>query len=281
MKKSLQIYCINLKERPDRWQRFMAQPGIQEIIKYYPFERIEGVNGNKINIANDERISLRTRRNILMRKRRDHEDLDSPGGVGCYLSHHSCWEKALKAPQKYTLVLEDDAVIPDDFMEKLEENLQQYEQYASKADVWFLSRPWGYTLNRALSRTSPDYDENGWTFEFSCPGTGYVLTKNAAQILCDNAFPLDGHVDFYIHRCAQMNLIVEANKKDFFLTQHKAGKYDSNIQQKNSKCALCDIPTNPDDKGYLILTNQQVAVALVCGVVATSMFFLRAYAKGK
>lgn len=250
------------------------------MIQYYPFERIEGVNGKKLNIAQDERVSLRTRRNIMLQKRRDHEDLDSAGGVGCYLSHYTCWNKFLGTPQKYLLVLEDDAIVPDDFMEKLEEGLEDLEKNASQADVWFLSKTWGETLTRALSRTTPDYDSKGWCFNFSCPGTGYVVRKPGAQILCDNAFPIDGHVDFFIHRCAQMGLIVEAHKKGFFLTQYRFSKEDSNIQEIKS-CVLCNVPQDPDKKGYLILSNQQVTAAFVCGVVATGLFFLRAYAKGR
>jgi GR25 family glycosyltransferase involved in LPS biosynthesis len=278
--KSLQIYCINLKERSDRWQRFMNQPGIQKLIQYYPLERIEGVDGKKLNIAEDQRVSLRTRRNILLQKRRDHEDLDSPGGVGCYLSHYASWKKSLGTSQKYCLILEDDAMIPDDFMEKLETGIEDFEQNAKQADVWFLSRPWGDFLSRALSKARPDYDERGWTFNFICPGTGYILTKQAARILCDHAFPIDGHVDFYIHRCAQMGLLVEAHKNDFSLTQYRFGKHDSNIQDQQN-CAICNIPVDPDKKGYLILTNQQMTAAAVGIAVAGGLYFLRMFAKSR
>lgn len=278
--KSLQIYCINLKERSDRWQRFMSQPGIQKIIQYYPFERMEGVDGKKLNIAEDERISLRTRRNILMHKRRDHEDLDTAGGVGCYLSHYNCWNKSLGAPQTYCLILEDDAIVPDDFMEKLEAGLDDFEQNAKQAELWFLSRPWGDFLSRAVSKARPDYDDKGWTFNFICPGTGYILTKAGARALCDNAFPIDGHVDFFIHRCAQMGLLVEAHKKDFVLLQHKFSKKDSNIQEQES-CVICNIPIDPDKKGYLILTNQQMTAAAVGAVVAIGLYAMRAFGKSR
>ena len=86
-----QVYCINLKERPDRWDRFIQQPGVLRLKQMYDFERFEGINGKLLDIKNDSRVSLRTKRNILYQKRRDHEDLDTPGGVGCYLSHYSCW----------------------------------------------------------------------------------------------------------------------------------------------------------------------------------------------
>ena len=82
-RKTIQIYCINLKERSDRWERFMSQTGVKRLAAMYPFERFEGVNGKMLDIKNDDRVSLRTKRNILYQKRRDHEDLDTPGGVGC------------------------------------------------------------------------------------------------------------------------------------------------------------------------------------------------------
>ena len=71
----------------------MSQPGVKRLAAMYPFERFEGVNGKMLDVKNDDRISLRTKRNILYQKRRDHEDLDTPGGVGCYLSHYGCWKK--------------------------------------------------------------------------------------------------------------------------------------------------------------------------------------------
>jgi GR25 family glycosyltransferase involved in LPS biosynthesis len=106
---NLRIYCINLKSRADRWERFFQQPGFQELIQKYPWERFDAIDGKTIDIEKDTRVSLRTRRNIMYKKRRDHEDLDSAGGVGCYLSHYTVWTKIIAQPEEYGLVFEDDA----------------------------------------------------------------------------------------------------------------------------------------------------------------------------
>ena len=77
----IHVYCINLKNRADRWKRFSEQPEVESIMKNHSFERFEGINGSALDIKNDARISLRTKRNIREHKRRDLCKLD--GEVQC------------------------------------------------------------------------------------------------------------------------------------------------------------------------------------------------------
>lgn len=275
-----QIYCINLKERPDRWNRFINQPGVQRLQEQFPFERFEGINGKLLDIKNDNRVSLRTKRNILYQKRRDHEDLDTPGGVGCYLSHYSCWKKFLEtdSERQYLLILEDDAEIPTDFLETLTKAMEDLDQEdVKRPDVWFLAKPFGPTLTRALELGSPTYSKN-WCYEFMAPLTGYILTRNGAKVLCENAFPIDGHVDHYMRRCSQMGMLVVASHKDIQLKQRRIKKGDSDIQQKQS-CEVCNMPDAPTSKGYVILTSQTTASIVVATVCIGTLFALRVYSR--
>ena len=86
MEENIHFYCINLKNRTDRWNTFSSQPAVIEIKEKYKFERFDAYPGSTIDIKNDDRIALRTKRNIKEGSRRDHEDLNTAGGVGCYLS---------------------------------------------------------------------------------------------------------------------------------------------------------------------------------------------------
>jgi GR25 family glycosyltransferase involved in LPS biosynthesis len=274
----LQIYCINLKERSDRWQRFFQQPGLQKLIAQYRFERFEGVNGKLLDIKNDERISLRTKRNIMYQKRRDHEDLDTAGGVGCYLSHYGCWKKFLDSGAERCLIFEDDAEVLPDFAETLESALEDLEQeYRTRPDIWLLSRPFGSTLRKALEIQEVQYNGN-WAYDVVGPLTGYILTRSGAQALCDNAFPIDGHVDHFMHRCAQMGMVVMAHHKKISLRQHRLSAKDSDIQQK-PKCEICDLPDAPQKRGYLILTNQTIGTLAAAGVSLFALLMLRSFSK--
>ncbi len=273
-----QIYCINLKERPDRWERFIQQPGVQRLIQVYPFERFEGINGKLIDIKNDNRVSLRTKRNILYQKRRDHEDLDTPGGVGCYLSHYSCWKKFLDTDKEKLFILEDDAIIPDDFLEQLQAAMEDLNQEDIKRpDIWMLAKPFGPTLTKALELGSPTYSKN-WSYEFMAPLTGYIITREGAKTLCENAFPIDGHVDHFMRRCSQMGMIVLASHKNIQLKQLRMSKSDSDIQQKSS-CEVCNLPDAPTKKGYVIISNQGVSSALVAAFCVGTLLVMRTYFK--
>jgi GR25 family glycosyltransferase involved in LPS biosynthesis len=273
-----QIYCINLKERPDRWERFIQQPGVARLAQAHSFERFEGINGKLLDIKNDDRVSLRTKRNILYQKRRDHEDLDTPGGVGCYLSHYSCWKKFLETEKQYLLILEDDAIIPDDFLPRLENAMEDLnEEDVKRPDIWTLAMPFGPTLTRALELGTPTYNKN-WSYDVVAPLTGYILTRNGAKILVDNAFPIDGHVDHFMRRCAQMGMLVIAAHKNIQLKQNRFKKGDSDIQQKPS-CEVCNLPDAPTSKGYLIISNQGVASAVVATLCIGTLFVLKTYFK--
>ncbi len=273
-----QVYCINLKERPDRWERFIQQPGVQQILQTYPFERFEGINGKLLDIKNDSRVSLRTKRNILYQKRRDHEDLDTPGGVGCYLSHYSCWKKFLDTDKEKLLILEDDAEIPPNFLQQLNTAMEDLNQEDIKRpDIWMLAKPFGPTLTRALELGSPTYSKN-WSYDIMAPLTGYILTREGAKTLCENAFPIDGHVDHFMRRCSQMGMLVLAGHKNMQLKQVRLNKKDSDIQQKPS-CEVCNLPDAPSNKGYLIISNQGVASAMVAAFCVGTLLVMRAYLK--
>jgi len=273
-----QIYCINLKERPDRWDRFIQQPGVLRLKQMYDFERYEGINGKLLDIKNDDRVSLRTKRNILYQKRRDHEDLDTPGGVGCYLSHYNCWKNFLQTDKEKLLILEDDAEIPENFPEMLSTAMEDLNQEDIKRpDIWLLARPFGPTLTKALELGSPTYSKN-WSYDVMAPLTGYILTREGAKALCDNAFPIDGHVDHFMRRCSQMGMVVLAAHKNIQLKQVRLTKKDSDIQQKPS-CEVCNLPDAPTNKGYIIISNQGVASAIVAAGCIATLLVLKTYGK--
>lgn len=273
-----QVYCINLKERPDRWERFIQQPGVHMLKQTFPFERFEGINGKLLDIKNDSRVSLRTKRNILYQKRRDHEDLDTPGGVGCYLSHYSCWKKFLETDKERVLILEDDAELSETFVKELmEANEDLNEEDVKRPDIWLLAKPFSGAWTRGLALGAPTYSKN-WSYDVMAPLTGYILTRNGAKILCDNAFPIDGHVDHYMRRCSQMGMVIMAAHKNIQLKQVRLKKGDTDIQQKPN-CEVCSLPDAPTSKGFLIISNQGVASAIVAAFCVGTLLVMKTYFK--
>lgn len=271
--KDLRIYYINLKSRKDRDDRFLSQPGVQLLSKQYPFERVDGVDGKLLDLQKDDRVSLRTKRNILFQKRRDHEDLDTKGGIGCYLSHYNSWKKLLETNADKCIIFEDDAEVPDNINELVEQLLDDiYQEDVRRPDILLLSKPFGATLQKALDLSAVQYTGN-MTYDVTGPLTGYILFRSGAKILCDNAFPIDGHVDHFMHRCAQMGMLVLAHNKRLSLKQVSLTKKDSNIQEA-STCEVCNIPYSPIKKGYIILTNQFISAAVIGAVTIGGLMIL-------
>jgi RAB protein geranylgeranyltransferase component A len=58
-------FCINMERRMDRWQEFTAQQGVQELPNV---KRFIAVDGSKLDIMNDPRIPLYTKKNIKKNK---------------------------------------------------------------------------------------------------------------------------------------------------------------------------------------------------------------------
>jgi GR25 family glycosyltransferase involved in LPS biosynthesis len=272
---NFRIYCINLKSRPDRWDRFSHQPGLQEFTTRHSFERFEGVDGKTIDIANDARVSIRTRRNILFSKRRDHEDLDSPGGVGCYLSHYGVWTKFAQSTDEACLIFEDDAYIPPTLYSDLQTAWRDLEALGDQQpDIWVLSNKFNARLSFILG-TETTEKQGVWEYNVHAPNTAYIVFRRGVQKLIDNAFPIDGHLDHYMYRLAQIGILTHVHHDAINVYQLNvtSGSFiDSDIQQK-SRCVICDIPDSPQEEGYFIL-NKQNKWSLAIVVAGLGMLYL-------
>jgi GR25 family glycosyltransferase involved in LPS biosynthesis len=98
-----QIYCINLKSRPDRLLAFKKNFGALGTSK---INFIEAIDGKTIDIGNWKH---------------------SRGALGCRLSHIAIYSDAIKNKYSKILILEDDVVIDKGIRKalfKLQQNLQ-------------------------------------------------------------------------------------------------------------------------------------------------------------
>lgn len=269
---NLRIYCINLKERTDRWTRFVSQPALQDLTKRFPFERFEGINGKVIDIANDNRVSIRTRRNILFSKRRDHEDLDTPGGVGCYLSHLGVWNKFAQSNEDACLIFEDDAYITPTLLAEIEAAWKDLPLLGEQQpDVWILSRKFGTALSDILGGESER--QGNWEYNVHAPNTAYIVFRKGVNKLIENALPVDGHLDHYMYRLAQIGSLVHVHHRNVNVYQISMTMKDSDIQK--NKCQVCDIPDDPSDRGYLILSSQNKKSLFVVVLGIAGLYYLK------
>ena len=99
----LNIFVINLDKDKDRRESIKKSFSKQEI----KWSFMSGVYGSKI-------------------KRKGLQKFCTDGQIGCFASHYKIWKTAKIKKLEYILVCEDDIVIPDDFIEKIEETLNKH-----------------------------------------------------------------------------------------------------------------------------------------------------------
>jgi len=275
MEGNIHVYCINLKHRVDRWNRFSSQPELDVLKQSYEVERFEGINGSAINIQKDERISLRTKRNIKDNIRRDHEELDSAGGVGCYLSHTTIWKKFLERSEPYAMILEDDVVLEPGFTAKFQRAMKDTTLLSEEPDVWFFRPPvdWYYAYKGVpLPQNVKENNIGPWVTNACASFTGYLLSRRGAQRLLEAAFPIDMHVDLYTCLNGELMRSVNVYHRNVNVEVYALQLVDSDIQvPSDTGCEVCDVPTNYRRRGIIIVN---LPIVFVAGCVVASLIYL-------
>jgi GR25 family glycosyltransferase involved in LPS biosynthesis len=238
-------------------------------MKHYTFERYEGVNGSSIDIIKDDRISLRTKRNVKEHIRRDHEELDSAGGVGCYLSHTNVWKQFLERPEPYAIVLEDDAQLYEGFVEDLQRAMKDTTLLPQAPDVWFFHMPseWYYEYKGKANPSLVKENNLGpWITNTCSAFTGYLISKKGAEKLLETAFPLDMHVDLYTCLAGDLGRIFTVAHKNVIVSPIGIKEMDSDIAVEQNNCYICNVPTKLDTRGIIMVNTPILILAL--GAVA-------------
>ena len=101
------VFVINLDKSTDRLalcQQNLERLGID-------FERIPAVYGK--DLSEQQVVDFYDR---AANQKGYKKDLNT-GELGCYLSHIKCWQKIVDEQLDFALILEDDFVLSDDFIE--------------------------------------------------------------------------------------------------------------------------------------------------------------------
>ncbi|MEJ6403921.1 glycosyltransferase family 25 protein [Yoonia sp. 2307UL14-13] len=127
-----------------------------------------------------------------------------PGKMGCYASHLAVWDKFLKSSHDIALILEDDVVFHDDFLESVGVAL-------AHADDWDLIR---FNCIRAklpiVQKTCGDYRLNAYLGPFTGNAT-YLIHRHTAERLTPHLWPQTRAFDhelnrFFVHDYRQLGL---------------------------------------------------------------------------
>jgi len=262
---NVRSFCINLDRRPDRWTDVQMQPES----KKFNMTRVSAVDGKTLTL-DDPRMSVLCRYNIKQKSRRSHDLLDTIGGVGCALSHIALWQSLVSSKENVYLILEDDVLIPDKTWTSIQFLFNKYSFLADSTswDIWSIGNTaCGQTIG-APRETRPSVDKWIQCNEF-VGLQAYFISRTGAQKLLKDVFPIQHHIDWFITFYTQMkpfkiihNTLVNCGQKGV----------DSNIQKKDERCIICDIPTNVEPS--YIIPHHQLQVGLLVILASACVLWL-------
>jgi len=172
------IYCINLKKNKDRWQKLKKHKNIMRInavncSKKVPEKYIKYIEEDALKRLIDANKN---------KYRSKHGDITN-GAVGCYLSHIKTWKKSRE--NKYTLILEDDVILDDNFEEEI-------KKIINNAPIFWDIIVFGYF--NLYKTKQKEYTRLKKFLNTHC----YVINKNAINVLLKDVYPIKKQLDWYI-----------------------------------------------------------------------------------
>lgn len=174
------IFIINLERDTKRKQNILKQLEQNNIQNYEFIRAIDGQNGDLEYYSFDvipDWIEPFTSK--VMTK----------GEIGCALSHYNIWEKIINENIEYTLILEDDIILCDNFSQKLD-NICSNILETENMDLLYLGRRPLNTNNETKINC------NIIKVKYSYGTHAYIVTNRCAQKLLNcnylqNLFPVD------------------------------------------------------------------------------------------
>ena len=180
MNKMPRTFCLSLRETPIRTRIFQESAkmiGLDAEIFY-------GLFGQRLHLKPvlSNELECPGRNNYM-----------SENGVACNLSHLLLWNVMKYLPEDEFLVLEDDAVFDEKFMEKFS---ALYDQLPADWQFVYVGWiPYGKDI-------TPVTVTDGISIRTPAGTHAYLVKKSALEILCDAIQPVQSNIDLtIIHQC--------------------------------------------------------------------------------
>jgi glycosyl transferase, family 25 len=167
------IYVINLDRSPERLKEITRQ-----LEKFgLGFQRVQAVDGK---LANPTQKALLDE----MKYQSRHGKTSLPGELGCYLSHVRVIEVFLASDSPFAIILEDDAILEDGFIQGIEELLKH-------ANRWDMVKLSGVHSGTPVSVLQLNQNLVLAVMFSKCTGSSaYILNRRAALELSQGLLPM-------------------------------------------------------------------------------------------
>lgn len=230
----MKLYYLNLDTREDRRAHFESQDAL---VAMPPVERIPAVHGSKINMKKDKKIGVHTRVQLTTSYRRSHYEIHSPGAVGASLSHIKAWKKFLADGGEYALIMEDDVNLPSTFAFIVRDCIKDLP---AEWDIWILG--WNNDPSDMIHKRHEPFRNVVHFIGAHC----YVVSKRAAKILVDEAFPIETHIEHYMSNVALLHGLKIIRNLSIHMSQVDRELNISDIR-KPEGCIACSVDDREAD----------------------------------
>jgi len=232
----VKLYYINLDKRTDRKKQFESQAALAAMP---PIERVSGVPGLSLNTRYDKDIGVHTRVQMITEHRRSHYEIHSRGALGASLSHIKTWKTFLDSGAEYALIIEDDAELPATFAMMFRDSVKNLPD---DWDIFILG--WNHKPSdiKPKDKTS-NYREILHFVGAHC----YLIKRSAAQILFDEAFPIENHIEHFMTNVAYLHKLRILRPIHLYVPQMDRVLNVSDVR-KPKGCPTCVV----DDKTHAI-----------------------------
>lgn len=160
----LQTYLINLDRAKERLV-LMENEFLKSEISFIRISAVDARNLDKKTYN----ISNKYDRNLV------------PGEIGCYLSHIRALEKFLNSENEFALIIEDDAILSDNFKETIEIAISNYTKLAIKHQWDVLKLFNGKRRNIKIEKLSNSHFIGACGTSIPITTIAAIWTRNAAQ----------------------------------------------------------------------------------------------------
>jgi GR25 family glycosyltransferase involved in LPS biosynthesis len=255
----LQMVCISLDRRPDRWAIFQKYAQAARL----NVQRHSAVDAKQVDLTNFPRLSLGTAHNIKYNTRRSHYEIDAVGAVGCSLSHFAAWEKLRASSAPAMIIFEDDAPIQPDFAARLAQIL------TTAPHDWDLIQFHMSRFDNGAVGCKPIGARDSWHACDALTGShAYMISQEGARKMLDRAYPIEMHVDAFM---AYMSRMGHVRMLWHPLIDLPSPDADSDIA--HGFRGIMSVPTNMEKSGVVVLDHMGVwglvtMAAVVGGLVA-------------
>jgi len=237
-------FVINLDRRKDRWQDFSTQPLLKQFTK---LDRFSAVEGAKLDPFTDKRIGINTRRNIIKNYRRSHYEINTLGAIGASLSHITIWENFLKSDATHVVVFEDDTLVREKDLTLIDKLIPTLPE---EWDMWLLG-----THKWMLDGVPLSADKKSWWKVTQFTGAhAYVLSRRGAELLLQEPFPIETHIEFYITACSLLKglRIIKHPYLRMTYSMENSTTNDSDTFESRRSCPVCYVPDNYANVLYML-----------------------------